>query len=38
MGRLARTKAHPVRCVEDEDAASGIICPLKRHRICVGGH
>jgi len=29
--------AHPQRCVEDEDTASGVICPLKRHRICVGG-
>jgi hypothetical protein len=32
-----RTKAHPQRCVEDEDAASGVICSLKRQRICVGG-
>ena len=33
-----RTKTHPVRCVKDEDTASGVICPLKRQRICVGGH
>jgi hypothetical protein len=33
-----RTKAHPVRCVEDEDAAKGVEGRRDMRETCESGH